>query len=187
MKSPNQFIVKPINGKRYDNTKDIGGIDLIVSTSEEDHKFSNRYAEVVATPLSYSGPIEPGDTLLVHHNVFKFYNDMKGRRQSGKSFLKEDTFLIDPDQFYMYKKNGDWNTYDRYCFIKPSPVEDSYIYKPFSEEPLVGEVKYPNDYLKKMGINTGDKVSFKPESEYEFNIDGEKLYRMYDHQITILL
>ena len=79
MKSPNQFIVKPINGKRYDNTKDIGGIDLIVSTSEEDHKFSNRYAEVVATPLSYSGPIEPGDTLLVHHNVFKFYNDMKYR------------------------------------------------------------------------------------------------------------
>ena len=88
-------------------------MDFIVSTSEEDHKFSNRYAEVLATPLSYDGDIEPGDILLVHHNVFKFYNDMKGQRQSGKSFLKDDTFLIDPDQFYMYKKNGKWHTYDR--------------------------------------------------------------------------
>jgi hypothetical protein len=51
LKSPHQFIVKPINGKRYDNTKDIGGVDFIVSTSEEDHKFSNRYAEVLATPF----------------------------------------------------------------------------------------------------------------------------------------
>lgn len=187
MKSPHQFIVKPINGKRYDNTKEIGGVDFIVSTSEEDHKFSNRYAEVLATPLSYDGDIEPGDILLVHHNVFKFYNDMKGRRQSGKSFLKDDNFLIDPDQFYMYKKNGKWYTYDRYCFVKPCPAEESYIYKPFSEEPLVGEMKYVNRYLKKLGVNAGDKVSFKPDSEYEFNVDGEKLYRMYDHQITMLL
>jgi len=187
LKSPHQFIVKPINGKRYDNTKEIGGVDFIVSTSEEDHKFSNRYAEVLATPLSYDSDIEPGDILLVHHNVFKFYNDMKGRRQSGKSFLKDDNFLIDPDQFYMYKKNGKWHTYDRYCFVKPCPAEESYIYKPFREEPLVGEMKYVNRYLKKLGVNAGDKVSFKLDSEYEFNVDGEKLYRMYDHQITMLL
>ncbi len=187
MKSPYQFIVKPIDGKRYANTKDIGGVDFIVSTSEEDHKFANRYAEVIATPLSYSGPIEVGDILLVHHNVFKFYNDMKGRRQSGKSFLKDDTFLIDLDQFYLYKKNGEWQTYDRYCFVKPVPAEESYIFKPFSEEPLVGEMKFPNEYLRSMGVGPGDRVSFRPESEYEFNVDGEKLYRMYDHQITMVL
>ena len=90
MKSPFYFIVKPMKGKRYDNTKSIGGIDFIVSTSEEDHRFSNRYAEVIETPLRYSGPIQVGDTLLVHHNVFKFYNDMRGRQKSGKSFFKDD-------------------------------------------------------------------------------------------------
>jgi hypothetical protein len=187
LKSPHQFIVKPKGGRRYENTKEIGGVELIVSTSEEDHKFSNRYAEVIAVPLSYTGPIQKGDTLLVHHNVFKFYNDMRGRRQSGKSFLKDDIFLIDPDQFYMYKRDGEWCAYDRYCFIKPSPVEDSYIFKPFSEEPLVGEIKYANKYLSEKGLKQGDKISFKPDSEYEFNIDGEKLYRMYDHQITMVL
>lgn len=187
MKSPTQFIVKPLKGKRYNNTKDIGGVDLIISTSEEDHKFSNRYAEVLETPLDYNGEIKRGDTLLVHHNVFKFYNDMKGRRQSGKSFLKDDMFLVDPDQFYMYKNENGWNSYERYCFVKPVSVEESYIFKPFSEEPLVGEMKYPNDYLLEKGVKVGDRISFKPDSEYEFTVDGEKLYRMYDHQITMLV
>ena len=100
MKSIYQFIVEPKNNRRYDNIKNIGGIDFITSTSEEDVSTSNRQAIVIETPLNYCGPIEKGDTLLVHHNVFKFYNDMKGRRRSGKSFLKENIFFLDPDQFF---------------------------------------------------------------------------------------
>jgi hypothetical protein len=187
MKSPFYFISKPIDGKRYSNTKEIGGVELIVSTSEEDHKFSNRFAEVVETPLGYKGPISPGDILLVHHNVFKFYNDIKGRQKSGKSFFKDDLFFIEPDQFFMYKSNGVWNSYDRYCFVKPIKATESYIKKPFSEEPLMGIMKYPNEYLIERGIKEGDMVCFSPDSEYEFTVDDEKLYRMYDHQITIKL
>jgi len=187
MKSPFYFIARPINGKRYDNTKDIGGKEFIVSTSEEDHKFSNRYAEVVELPIGYSGPISIGDTLLVHHNVFKFYNDIKGRQKSGKSFFKNDLFFIETDQFFMYKKDEQWFAYDRYCFVKPIAAIDSYIKKPFSEEPLMGQMKYPNEYLISKGINQGDFVCFVPDSEYEFTVDGEKLYRMFDHQITIKL
>jgi len=185
MKSPFYFITKPYNGMRYDNVKSIGGIDFITSTSEEDHQSSNRYAEVIETPIGYEGPIKKGDTLIVHHNVFKFYNDMKGRQQSGKSFFKDDLFFIDEEQFFMYKQDGEWYSYDRYCFVKPISTSESYIFKPFSEEPLVGIMKYPNEYLKSKGISSGDTVCFKPDSEYEFDIDGEKLYRMYDHQITI--
>lgn len=187
MKSPFYFIATPMNGKRYDNTRKIGGIDLIVSTSEEDHKFSNRYAKVVETPLGYKGPIAPGDTLLVHHNAFKFYNDMKGRQKSGKSFFRDDIFFIETDQFFLYKKDDKWFAYDRYCFVKPLPAIDSYIKKPFSEEPLMGTMMYPNEYLLSQGVNKGDTICFMPESEYEFNIEGEKMYRMYDHQITIKL
>ena len=187
MRSPFYFIVKPINGKRYNNTKDIGGVDLIVSTSEEDHKFSNRYAEVVELPLGYKGPIQQGDTLLVHHNAFKFYNDMKGRQKSGKSFFRDDLFFIETEQFYLYKNNGIWKTYDRYCFVKPIPTTESYIKKPFSEEPLMGIMKYPNEYLLSRGVRSGDMVCFTPDSEYEFTVDEEKLYRIFDHQITIKL
>lgn len=187
MRSPSCFIAKPFNGKRYDNTKKIGGIDFIVSTSEEDHKFSNRFAEVVELPLDYNGPIKKGDTLLVHHNVFKFYNDVRGRQKSGKSFFKDDLFFIEPDQFFMYKHDSKWNAYDKYCFVKPIPTTESYIKKPFSEEPLMGQMKYPNEYLLAKGVKAGDMVCFSPDSEYEFTVDDEKLYRMYDHQITIKL
>ncbi len=187
MRSPYSFIVKPLKDKRYDNTKDIGGIEFIVSTSEEDYKFSNRFAEVIETPVNYNGNIAKGDTLLVHHNVFKFYNDMRGRRKSGRSHLYDNLFFVYSEQFYAYKKDGTWYSYDRYCFVKPVPATKSYIYKPFSEEPLVGVVKMSNDYLISKGVNNGDRISFKPESEYEFDIDGEKLYRMYDHQITMKL
>ena len=187
MKSPFHFIARPMNGKRYDNTKEVGGIELIVSASEEDHKFSNRYAEVVKVPLGYSGPISKGDVLLVHHNVFKYYNDIKGRHKSGRSFFRDDKFFIETNQFFLYKKGSTWNAYDRYCFVKPIPATESYIKKPFSEEPLMGIMKYPNEYLKSNGIHEGDLVCFSPDSEYEFIIDGEKLYRMYDSQITIKL
>lgn len=187
MKSPFYFIAKPINGKRYDNTRSIGGIDFIVSTSEEDHKFSNRYAQVIELPIGYKGPISIGDTLLVHHNAFKYYNDMRGRQKSGKSFFKDDLFFIETDQFFMYKKGDTWNAYDKYCFVRPVPATESYIKKPFSEEPLMGQMVYPNEYLLSKGVNKGDYVCFSPDSEYEFTVEGEKLYRMYDHQITINL
>jgi hypothetical protein len=187
MKSPFNFIAKPVNGKRYDNTKEIGGIEIITSTSEEDHKFSNRYAEVVEVPLKYNGPVQVGDILLVHHNVFKFYNDMRGKQKSGRSFFRDDIFFIEPDQFFLYRHDGKWNTYDRYCFVKPIPAIDSYVKKPFTDEPLMGEMVYPNQYLLTQGVKMGDKVCFQPDSEYEFTVDGEKLYRMFDHQITIKL
>ena len=105
MQSPNLFIVKPRENKRYNNTKNIGGIDFITSTSQEDHQFSNRYAIVVSTPLDYDGDIAPGDTLLVHHNVFKYYYDMKGKQKSGKSFLNEGHFMVDREPFFLYIKN----------------------------------------------------------------------------------
>ena len=72
MKSPYLFITTPLDNKRYNNTKNIGGVDFITSTSEENHKASNRIAEVVATPIVYDGPIKPGDKLLVHQMFLNF-------------------------------------------------------------------------------------------------------------------
>ena len=187
MKSPFAFICKAKDNKRYANTKDIGGIEFVVSTSIEDHKFSNREAEVVVLPSKYKGPVQVGDTLLVHHNVFKYYNDMKGKQRSGRSFFKDDLFFVEDEQYYAYKHDGKQNAINRYCFIKPVPVEESYIYKPFTEEPLLGEMMYPNKYLLNKGVKKGTKVSFQPNTEYEFEIEGEKVYRMFDHHITMTL
>ena len=100
MQSPFSFIVRPVNGTRYDNVKKIADLDFLISVSKEDHKTANRYAQVVSTPINYSGDVNIGDILLVHHNVFKYYNDMYGREKSGKSFFKDDLFFIDFDQIF---------------------------------------------------------------------------------------
>ena len=187
MRSPFYFIVTPAKGKRYDNTIDIGDSEVIVSTSEEDFKFSNRVAIVKALPLGYSGDVKIGSKMIVHHNVFKFYNDMKGRRKSGKSYFKDDLFFVDFDQFYMYNSGGGWVAHGKYCFVAPVKAEESYILKSTSSEPLIGVVRYPNEYLLSKGVKSGDRVSFKPDSEYEFLVDGEKMFRMYDSSITMRL
>ena len=185
MQSPYSFLVKPVNDRRYDNVSKMGDVDFLISTSEEDHVASNRFAEVLNVPIGYTGEVKIGDTMLVHHNVFKFYNDMKGRRKSGKSFFKEDLFFVDNDQFYLYKQDGKWHSHDRFCFVKPVDTLDSFIDKACKYEPLMGDVVYPNEYLKSQGINKGDRIYFTPDSEYEFTVDGETLYRVFDHQVTM--
>tara|TARA_R100000935_G_C2798594_1_gene149379 strand:- start:437 stop:1000 length:564 start_codon:yes stop_codon:yes gene_type:complete len=187
MKSPYSFIVKPFDNKRYNNTVNIAGVDFITSTSEENHKASNRFAEVIELPINYKGEVKKGDTLVVHHNVFKFYNDMYGRRTSGKSFFRENLFFIDPDQFYLFKSNDEWRGYDKYCFIKPIAIKDSFVSKSGSVEPLMGEIRYINKQLEDLGLKVGDEISFQPESEYEFIIDDEVLYRMFTNNITLKL
>ena len=41
--------------------------------------------------------------------------------------------------------------------------------------------------LEKLGVKEGDEISFTPHSEYEFNIEGEKLYRMFTDNITMVV
>ena len=86
-----------------------------------------------------------------------------------------------------YKKNDKWYAFDRYCFISPIPVEESYIYKPITHEPLMATMEMPNEYLKSQGIKKGDKITFRPDNEYEFIVDGKKMYRSFDHQIVAKL
>tara|TARA_R110002051_G_scaffold107917_1_gene180783 strand:+ start:822 stop:1328 length:507 start_codon:yes stop_codon:yes gene_type:complete len=167
--------------------KDIGGTEFITSVSQEDHEASNRLAKVISLPINYDGPVEQGDTLLVHHNVFKFYYDMQGRQKSGRSYLKDNLFLVDNEQFFLYKRKGKWNAHGKYCFIKPAPLKDSYVFKGGNEEPLFGTVKYINQELLDLGVQEGDEISFQPDSEYPFMVDDEKVYRMFTKNITMII
>ena len=51
----------------------------------------------------------------------------------------------------------------------------------------MGIIKYINTELENLGLKEGDEISFKPESEYEFIIEDEVLYRMFTNNITLLL
>jgi len=180
MISPFYFIVEPVGGKSYDNIRDNG---LIVSSSKEDHKATNRFALVINTPIGYTGPVSIGDTVVVHHNVFRTYFDMKGKEKKSFSHIKDNIYYLELDQFYLYKSNGgEWNANPPYCFVRPLNKEQmSQIEEAGIKEALTGEIVYSNLF------DRGSIISFQPDSEYEFKIDGEKLYRMFDKNICIEL
>jgi len=189
VRSPYDFIVKPVDGRRYANSKEIGGVEIYTSVSDEDHTSANRLGEVIALPIGYEGPIVIGDTLLVHHNVFKFYNDMQGVQKSGRSYFRDGLFFIDSVQYYMYHNGTEWNTVGDYSFITPIQrveAEDE-MFKYAGEEPLVGLIKYPSNNMKSLGIKAGDKITYYPGMEYEFKVEEEKIYRLMDKHITMVL
>jgi len=173
MNAYKDFIVSPI-GERYDNTKQVDDKRLILNTEVSNHQFVNRLAKVIATPLLFQSPINVGDEVIVHHNVFRRWYDVKGREKNSRSYWKEDKYIISEDQIYLYNNKA----MPGYSFIKPLKSNDKFTND--KERPLIGVVKYSDG-----SFNINDLVGFAPSMEYEFIINGERLYRVMNKFITI--
>ena len=177
MKSVYNFVVTPI-GKRYNNTKKVGDSELILNTEIFNHQYINRKASVISTPIIGETDIQAGDDVIVHHNVFRRWHDVKGIEKNSKSYFNESTYFISQDQIFLYKRYWEWKTPKGYCWVKPLKATDQFNIE--QEKPLQGIVKYSDGT-----VNVNDIVGFTPNSEYEFVIDGERLYRVFSKFITI--
>ena len=177
MKAPFDFVVEP-KGSRYNNTKKVGDKDLILNTEIFNHQFVNREAIVKSVPTAFETEIKTNDTVVIHHNVFRRWHDMKGRERNSRSFFNENTYLIKEDQIFLYKRNGDWKAPRGYCFVQP--IKSTNELDVEKEQPLIGVLKYTDG-----SFSIGDLVGFVPNSEYEFIIEGERLYRVMTQFITI--
>ena len=47
----------------------------------------------MSTPIAGHTNIKSGDTVIVHHNVFRRWHDVKGREKNSRSFFNESTYL----------------------------------------------------------------------------------------------
>ena len=177
MKSVYNFVVTPI-GERYNNTKKVGDSELILNTEIFNHQYVNRKASVISTPIIGETDIQAGDDVIVHHNVFRRWHNVKGIEKNSKSYFNESTYLISQDQIFLYKRYWEWKTPKGYCWVKPLKATDQFNIE--QEKPLQGIVKYSDGT-----VNVNDIVGFTPNSEYEFVIDGERLYRVFSKFITI--
>ena len=92
MRPVSDFIIKP-SGERYNNSKKIDDKELILNTEIFNHQFVNRKAKVIATPLLFQSPINVGDEVIVHHNIFRRWHDVKGREKNSRSYWKEDKYM----------------------------------------------------------------------------------------------
>ena len=177
MKSVYNFVVKPI-GKRYNNVKKIGDKELIINTEIFNHQYVNRQATVISKPIIGDTDIDIGSDVILHHNVFRRWYNVKGIEKNSKSYFNEDTYIVQPDQIFLYKKFWQWHSPKGFCWVKPIKNKDKYANSETQEN--IGIIKYTDGSFK---IN--DLVGFTPVSNYEFVIDGELLYRVYTKFITI--
>ena len=177
MKSVYNYIIKP-KGERYNNSVDVDGKSLILNTEIYNHQYVNREAEIISLPSVGSSELEVGDTVIVHHNVFRRWHNVKGEEKNSRAFYKEGMYFVSEDQIFAYKRSQEWKALKGFCFIKPIKSTDKFSIE--KEQPLMGVVKYTDS-----SVDVGDLIGFKPDSEYEFVVDGERLYRVYSHFITI--
>ena len=177
MKSVYNFVVTPV-GERYNNTKKVGDKELVLNTEIFNHQYVNRLAKVISIPMIGDTDIKPGDEVIVHHNVFRRWHNVKGEEKNSRSYFNESTYMIAPDQIFLYKRDDEWNPLKGYCFVKPLKAINQFNIE--SEKPLQGIVKYSDGT-----VEVNELVGFRPSSEYEFIVDGERLYRVLSNFITI--
>ena len=170
------YIINPI-GDRYNNSVRVGDKELVLNTEIFNHQYINRLAKIIATPLLFQSPLNVGDEVIVHLNIFRRWHDVKGVERNSRSYWKEDKYIISEDQIYLYKKDN-WIAMPGYSFIKPIVSKNNLIND--TEEPLIGIIKYSDGTFNKKEL-----VGFQPNSEYEFVINGERLYRVLNKFITI--
>jgi len=182
MKSLFDFIVEPV-GQRYSNKVEIGDKSLIINTQVETFKSVNNIAKVIEIPLSYKTPIKKGDLIMIHHNVFRRWYNIKGKEKNSKSYFKDNLYFVQKDQIYLYKRKDKWLAFNDRCFI--APIKDTVEVHNVLEQNLIGILKYGNSVLEALGINIGDLVGYKPLGEYDFVVDGKRLYCMKSNDIVI--
>jgi len=182
MKTIYRFLVKP-REERYDNKIKVGDKELITNTRIETFQSVSKRAIVEVVPEYFKTDIQPGDEIIIHHNVFRRFYDMKGKEKNSASFFKDDLFFCDMEQIYLYKKNNEWISNLNYCFVYPILSTDDF--STFKEQSNLGILKYGNSSLEAKGITPGALITFTPNSEFEFIINSDRLYCMKSNDIAL--
>ena len=180
MKGVFDFVIMP-KEDRYNNTKAVGDKELIINTELQNHNFVSRIGIVMATPNPNPTGVREGDEVILHHNVFRRFRDIRGEEKNSRSYYKNNMYFVSPDQIFAYKRIIKWIPLNGFNFVKP--IKEDKMFSINFEKPLVGILKYKDPSLTE--VQEGDLVGFKPGAEYEFLIDKEKLYRVPTNLITI--
>ena len=113
----------------------------------------------------HSVPVFNGDTVVVHHNVFRKYYDMKGKEKFSSSKIRGTTYLASHLEVFAFNSGDGWKSIEPYIFMSSDQTHNG--------EVLVSYIGSEDD-----GIIPGERLYYRPDSEYEFIIDGVKMYRV---------
>jgi len=173
---PDRFIVSPLNNEKFITEKQVGDKKMIINTSIEHAKDVNRIGVVQSLPLNYEGEIVVGDSVVLQHNIFRTFFDGQGLTRESDAHITGNLFQVLPELIYLIIRGEKRIPVSGYCFVEPIIENKKWIGD--VELQHQGIVKYSNDFLESIGVFSGDKIAFKTDSEYEFIINNERLYRM---------
>jgi hypothetical protein len=159
------YLIEPL-GSEYNNTKNIAGVDIVVNTTIENAAFVNRIGVVVGAPND--SELKIGDTVVVHHNVFRTYLNMRGKKTKSNEYFRDDLYLVSSDRVFLYKRNDHWKTLKEYCFVAPISYDQDRSYTQVEKlQENTGTVYFGNETLTSADIPVGDKVGFTRNSGYD--------------------
>ena len=134
-------------------------------------------------PAAFNTPVKKGDFVIIHHNVFRTFYDVKGTKKKSRSSFIDGMYFCALDQVYLYKRDSKWKSINNRCFIKPLKSNDDL--ENTKEQKLIGILKIGNSSLDALGITEGDTVGYTPYGEYDFLVEKERLYCMKSNDIVI--
>lgn len=178
----------------YNNFIDLGGgKKLQINNSIDDVETINRVGKIISSP-SYMNCSE-GDYLLFHHNICR-QSWLKGRLRVSNFCVKDNIYYVPATEAMMIKRGDheDWEALDPFVFVRPIEAEIKDLpngakiieenYK--GRKNLQGIVEYPNKGLLSQGVKRGDHIWFQQDSEHEYKIRGEVLYKMRTDDILAI-
>jgi hypothetical protein len=177
MKSPYNFIVSP-KGERYNNEVKVDDKSLIVNSEIFNHQYVNRNAIVKSCPIYNNLSLQEGDEVLVHHNLFRRWHNVKGIEKNSRAYFKDDLYFASEDQIFLKKSKTNWKAMPGFCFVQPL-VNDNDLENKL-EHDTKGVIVYTDGTF-----NKGEVVGFTPFSKYEFIVEGKRLFRVHNKFITI--
>ena len=191
MTTPYYVIVE--TSSAYNNEKQITeDIIIVVNTTIESVEHINRKAKVISSPPFTV--LKEGDEVILHHNIFRLRNGIRGERVQSNFFIKDNQYFVPPTEIFMFKRDGqDWEALNPYCFIRPVKydsdngliIDNTDSYK--GNKKQYGVIVHPNKEMLEMGLKRGDTVLYSKYSEYEFEISGEILYKMETKDILAVV
>lgn len=197
MKGIDEYLIQ-FEKTHYETTV-VGGVEMDVNPYFEQPKWINRIGKVVATPIlpAPDAKIKKGyEVLVVHTSLLHESYNHSGRKESFYCVDVENSlFRFEENLIFMYRESSDrkWLCNGKNVFIKPIPLrkeiltiaglevpdavlEEEIGYK--QNEKQTGIVAFANKELEGFGVKKGDKIYFKADREYEFEIDGNIYYHM---------
>ena len=211
MKIPKNCFLVEVE-KPYNDTFEINGVELALDIKWDPYRLARQYGVVYETPgwlpegLKFD--VKKGDKIYFHHLITGSKGgvtiDKKFKAQSAQDFKsqnlitwidKENIYKVPWQQIYARVRKGKLKMLHHWNFVKQKIEDEDNIktksgifFKPEVEDiTLHGNVVYMNDWLKKQGVKKGDEVVFSENSEYEMEIEGEKLLRMRNEDILAIV